>query len=307
MSTLDSQSKSGVFAAQVDQVTVIGTGLLGASIGLCLRESGYTGRIVGVGRRQETLDIAKQLGAIDQGSLSIHEAESLDRKGANLVVLATPLGSFVGHFAELATCKPTGETVITDVGSTKTVVCQHAMQHLHAPQRFVGSHPMAGSEAHGPTHARADLFRGGLCIVTPSGTNSDDAAIAIVVDFWQTLGMRIADKSPEEHDRLVAMISHLPHALASLMVDLADERKALSVAATGFRDTTRVASGDPQVWTDIFTTNREAVLEAIDLLGGKLADLRNVIAEGDVEQVFDWLGRAKDARDRWVTEGVTEA
>ena len=110
----------------------------------------------------------------------------------------------------------------------------------------------------------------------------------------------------EEHDRLVAIISHLPHAMAALMVDMADEHRAISVAATGFRDTTRVASGDPQVWTDIFTTNREAVLEAVDLLGGRLAELRRVIAEGDEDQVFAWLERAKTARDRWLTEGVRE-
>ncbi len=304
---MDSQSESGVFAAQVDQVTIIGTGLLGASIGLCLRQRNYAGRIVGVGRRQETLDIAQKLGAIDQGVLSIHEAEQLPRDQIHLVILATPLGSFADYFIELASCQPTGVTFITDVGSTKTDICKAAADNLEFPHLFIGAHPMAGSEAQGPVHARADLFQGGLCILTPSGTNGDIYAKEIVTDFWRTLGMRTAEKTPEEHDRLVALISHLPHALASLMVDLADERKALSVAATGFRDTTRIASGDPQVWTDIFTTNRQAVLEAIDLLDNKLAELRQVIADGDVEKVFAWLDKAKSARDQWLTEGVTEA
>lgn len=288
-------------------MTIIGTGLLGGSIGLCLREKGFAGRIVGVGRRRETLDIAEKLQAIDVGVLSIHEAEAMERDGAHLVILATPLGGFAKYFSELASCEPTSKTIITDVGSTKAEICQGAITHLNAPSRFVGSHPMAGSEAQGPSHARADLFRDGLCILTPSGTTSDADALAIVTEFWQTLGMRIAEKTPQEHDRLVAIISHLPHAMASLMVELADESKALSVAATGFRDTTRIASGDPQVWTDIFTTNRTAVLEAIDLLAIKLSELRSIIADGNEEQVFEWLDRAKAARNQWLTEGVSEA
>jgi len=285
----------------IAQVTIVGVGLLGGSIGLALRHAGFAGSIVGVGRRAEVVERAKQLKCIDRGAPTLAAAIDTGGNGRHLVVLCTPLSTFATLFAELAACDQPG-MIITDAGSTKQCVCDQAAKLLPDPTRFVGAHPMAGSELHGPDHAKCDLFRNRLCILTPSGTNSSDSALAIVREFWSSLGMKLTEKTPAEHDQVVASISHLPHAVAVLLVQLADQRKAISIAATGFRDTTRVASGDPRVWTDIFTTNREAMLDAIDHFAGALDTFRTVVASGDESEMMRLLTDVKQARDTWLNQ-----
>lgn len=307
---------------RVTRVTVIGAGLLGGSIGLGLRAAGFRGEIVGVGRRQASLDEAEKRGCIDRGVMEVGEAFATTGAGksnrpasgkgsaatsndetdarVHLVILATPLGTFESLFAQLAPLVDQ-RVVVTDVGSTKQQVCDWAKAKLgDRARRFVGAHPMAGSELHGPAHAQAELFRDRLCILTPAGTGSDDDALAVVRGLWETLGMTITEKTPGDHDQLVAAISHLPHAVAVLLVQLADRAKAISVGSTGFRDTTRVASGDPRVWTDIFTTNREAVLASLDEFADALAAFRAVVDEGDAERMHKLLEEAKAARDTWL-------
>jgi prephenate dehydrogenase len=279
----------------IERVTIIGTGLLGGSIGLGLRAAGWGGTIIGVGRRRETVERAKQLGCIDEAATEIGPAVA----ESQLVVMATPLGAFRAALDAIAAADH-DRLIITDVGSAKQRVCDDAKLALPDPTRFVGSHPMAGSEKQGPQHADADLFRGRLCILTPEGTAAGEHAIATVSGLWRTLGMRLTTKTPREHDRLMAAISHLPHAAAALLVGLADRKNALGVAATGFRDTTRVASGDPTVWCDIFKTNRPAVVEAMNELIESLQDFRDMLADGQDEHVFALLEAAKGARDRWV-------
>lgn len=286
----------------VGQVTIVGVGLLGGSIGLALRQAGYGGRIVGVGRRREVVERAVQLGCIDAAAASIEEAFIKDDQARQLAVICTPLSAFEGTFAEIAAYADWAGIIVTDAGSTKQFVCEQALKLLPDAKRFVGAHPMAGSELHGPEHARADLFQNRLCILTPSGTGSSDAALGVVRAFWSALGMKLTEKSPAEHDKVVAAISHLPHAAAVLLVQLADQRKAISIAATGFRDTTRVASGDPRVWTDIFTTNREAMLDAIDHFAGALDQFRAVVASSDEAEMLRVLTDVKQARDTWLKQ-----
>ncbi|MEX2214443.1 MAG: prephenate dehydrogenase [Phycisphaeraceae bacterium] len=285
----------------VAQVTIAGVGLLGGSVGLALRAAGYEGRIVGVGRRREVLEVAKSRGCIDAIAGDIAEAVAMQKEHEldHLIVLCTPLSTFASLFEAIAEVDH-DNLFITDAGSTKAQVCADAKRLLPDPTRFVGAHPMAGSELHGPQHAKGDLFKGRLCILTPQGTECEHEAIGIVNDFWLTLGMKLTVKTPEDHDRLVAAISHLPHAAAVLLVKLADELTAISIAATGFKDTTRIASGDPRVWTDIFTSNRSAMLESIDQFTAELAKFRKVIDGGDESALTQLLEEAKHARDTWL-------
>jgi prephenate dehydrogenase len=292
--------RSAAKLPQVERIIIIGTGLLGGSIGLALRAAGYPGRIIGVGRRMETLEQARQLGCIDEPAADL-PAALRQPAGRDLVVLCTPLSAFESLLATLAGCDHPG-LIITDAGSTKQVVCDAARRLLPDPSRFVGAHPMAGSELHGPQHAKADLFVNRLCILTPQGTGASDESLQVVRDFWQALGLRLTEKTPAEHDRVVAAISHLPHAMAVLLVQLADERTAISIAATGFRDTTRVASGDPRVWTDIFTTNRAAMLEAIDLFADHLQQFRRLVSDGHEADMMKLLSNVKKARDTWLKQ-----
>lgn len=281
--------------ANLSQVTIAGTGLLGGSIGLALRAAGYTGRIVGVGRTQATLDAAKGAGCIDVAKTDLPGAVR-DGGDAQLVILATPLGAFEPLVKAMADVEG---PVITDVGSVKAGICDLARKHLAQPGRFIGSHPMAGGEQHGPQHARADLFQGCPCIITREPGDDDDA-IATVEALWRTLGMKVIDMPVAEHDRCVALISHLPHAAAALLVDLASRGGGLGIASTGFRDTTRVASGDVRVWTDIFLSNRAAVVEALDGFADSLATFRAMVEAGDETGIRALLDGAKQTRDQWI-------
>lgn len=286
----------------IGQVTVVGTGLLGGSIGLGLKKAGFAGRIVGVGRRQSTVRRAGERGCIDAGYTTLVEAVAEARESAqgtvHLLVLATPLSTFDAIFDELNRMDLAG-TIITDVGSTKQQVCQSAAQRLGEPHRFVGSHPMAGSEQHGPDYARADLFVGCPCILTPEAHTSREAQDTVEA-VWRALGMRLVHMTPQEHDRQVALISHLPHAVASLLVSLAQRGESLRIASSGFRDTTRVASGDPRVWADIFSANRRAVSEAIDALYRELGDFKQQLEHNDHAGMLEALSRNKAARDQWL-------
>lgn len=281
---------------EIQQITIIGTGLLGASCGLGLRAAGYGGRIVGVGRRLETVERAQKLGCVDEAATDLGAAV----QASQLVVLATPLGTFAQLLVTLARFDHK-DLVITDVGSTKQQVCTDAHRLLPAPARFVGSHPMAGGEQHGPEAATADLFQRKPCVIT-AGPDTDPRALQTVETLWTTLGMRLVHMPPDQHDREVARISHLPHALASLILKIAVDHGTLDLASTGFRDTTRVASGDPQVWRDIFATNRQAVLETIDTFIKESSEFRRVLAEGDDYRLFEILRHAKLVRDDWIKQ-----
>jgi len=278
----------------IQQITIVGTGLLGASCGLGLRAAGYSGRIVGIGRRLETVERARELGCVDEAATDLGVAV----QASQLVVLATPLGTFTQLLVTLARFDH-GDLVMTDVGSTKQQVCADAQRLLPVPARFVGSHPMAGGEQHGPDAAKADLLQGKPCVIT-AGPDTDPHALRTVETLWSTLGMRLVHMPADQHDKKVACISHLPHALSSLLLKIAVDQGGLDLASTGFRDTTRVASGDPQVWRDIFATNRQAVLETIDAFIQETSEFRKVLADGDDYRLFEILRHAKQVRDDWI-------
>lgn len=280
---------------EIRHVTIIGVGLLGGSAGLAIRAHDPSVRIAGVGRRKVSLDAALTAGTIDTAHLDAAEIVGQ----SDLVILATPVGAFEKHLRAIAPHLKKG-AMVTDVGSTKGVVVRSGERVLGKGGPFVGSHPMAGSEHKGVAFARADLFTGATCIVTPT-RHTPPALAARVEKFWRTFGMRTLRMSPAAHDRATAGVSHLPHALASLLM-LLPGRNDLTVAATGFRDATRLAGGDPEMWRDVLMTNRKAILAAIDAFDESLMQLRDLLEIADAPGIEKLLTAAKKRRDKTLAD-----
>ena len=280
-----------------DRLVIVGPGLIGGSLGLAVRTKGLARRVVGVGRRRESLAQAVQLGAVDETSLDLESAAA----EADLVVLTTGVEMIAQQAASVLPRMRKG-ALLTDVGSAKAAICRSVERIFSASTaaekvRFVGGHPMAGSERRGIGSARADLFRGAVCILTPTpSTDPDGAGLEIVRDLWEAVGCRVREMAPEAHDRLTAQISHLPHAAAACLVNAASD-EALDLAASGFLDTTRVASGEPALWVEICMANREALLAALAALGGRLNDFAQALQSGDAKTLEALLARAKSRRD----------
>lgn len=274
----------------LSNLTILGVGLLGGSIGLGLRACASPCKIVGYGYRRETLEQAQAFGAIDRWSLDLGEAVA----DADLVILCTPVGLFETMLKQLAPVLKPG-TLVTDVGSTKRSVVRLAQDLLPDANPFVGSHPMAGSEKRGVEYARADLFHNALCILTPTAGSPRSIVTGLEV-FWKSLGMRIIRLSPEEHDAAVADISHLPHLLAAALVSM-QSRSAMPLAGNGFIDTTRIASGDARLWRDILLDNRDNVLTSLTRLQNEIATLKKLITPTKGEALTAWLASAARRRD----------
>ncbi len=278
------------------RVAIIGVGLIGGSIGLALRQRGLAAEVVGVGRRTASLDKARARGTIDRGTTNLVDGVA----EADWVVVATPVAGIVD--AVLSTAQASPRATITDAGSTKAEICRavRAQSAQSEPPislrgRFVGSHPLAGDHRTGPDHARADLFDGRTVVVTPE----DDTPPGLVErakEFWESLGAHVELLSPEEHDRALAATSHLPHLVAAALADATPE-EWLRLAATGWADATRIAAGDPGLWTQIFSQNRTAVLDALRRFEFKLAALADAIDQDDPAAVTAHLQEAKRIRD----------
>jgi prephenate dehydrogenase len=273
------------------RLSILGVGLLGGSIGLAVEKLTSGGEIIGYGHRPATLDAAVRSGAIDRGTTSAADAVS----DADLVILCTPVGLFRPLLQEIAGSLKAG-AIVTDVGSTKRSVVGLAEELLPAGVHFVGSHPMAGSEKRGVTFARADLFAGALCILTPTD-RTNPGALAKVENFWSELGMRTKRLSPNDHDRLVCDISHLPHAVAASLVAMQSD-EALELAGKGFQDTTRVAAGDAGLWRDILLDTADCVKSSIARLRLQLDELEKRLDPKHGQALFDWLQSAADKRSR---------
>jgi len=247
-----------------ETIAILGPGLIGASIGLAARERGVAGRVVGVSRRAATCEKAIAVGALTDAADSIAAAVA----DAGLTIICTPVGVIAQQAVKVAAHCPPG-ALITDAGSTKgqIVAAVVARRDLLANRRitFVGSHPLAGSEKTGPEHARGDLFQDRVVVVTP--TDDDPAErVAELRQFWESLGARVVEMPAPEHDRLLAHASHLPHLVAAVLASTTPQ-EALELTATGWSDTTRVAAGDPQLWTQIMLSNRGDLLKSLDGFG----------------------------------------
>lgn len=284
-------------------VSILGVGLLGGSLGLALRQRGLAARVTGHVRRAESVAAVLAAGAADAATTDLAAAV----RGAGLVVLCTPVAQMGGLVRALAPHLAPG-AVVTDVGSVKASVLAAVEAPLHAAgARFVGGHPMAGGEKTGVGAARAGLFDGAVCVVTPT-PQTDPAAAEVVRGLWRGVGARVLDLAAEEHDALVARTSHLPHALAFALaryvLDPAAPPWQAQLCATGFRDTTRIAAGSPALWRDILLANRAHVLAALDGLGAQLAELRAAVAAEDAAAVEDFLKEASARRSAWQPPGA---
>lgn len=271
-------------------VAIVGVGLIGGSVGLGLRRRRLAREVIGVGRREESLQTARQLGAVDRTTLDLAEAAA----EADLVVVCTPVGRIAAD-VRAAAAASRRQPLITDVGSTKGQIVAELERGLPGGARFVGSHPLAGGEKNGPAAADVDLFRRRTVVVTPSGfTYRDD--LDAIHELWNGLDANVITMSPATHDRVLAATSHLPHLVAAALAAATDGTD-LPLTASGWADTTRIASGDPELWSQIFTSNRENVLAALDRYRKTLDELQQALSDGGESRLIELLTAAKRRRD----------
>ncbi|MBI1953100.1 MAG: prephenate dehydrogenase [Candidatus Omnitrophica bacterium] len=252
----------------------MGLGLIGGSLGLALRRGRAARRVIGFSRSEATLRRALARGAVDDGDTELCP-NWLGQ--SDLVVIATPPLSVVPAARRIAKIT-TGKLILTDCASTKARIVREAERVLPGRISFVGGHPMAGSELSGIAAAQAGLFRGAVCVLTPS-RRSPPSAVGKVSRLWRSLGARVVNLPPDRHDALVAQVSHAPHLAAAALV-LAASPEALKLSAGGFRDATRVALSDPDLWGEIFSTNGPEVGRAVSRLIRELTRLKGLVAGG---------------------------
>ncbi len=278
----------------MNRIAILGPGLIGGSIALALRSAGGA-HVTLWARRAEAVSEIIAAGCADSATGDLAAAVN----GADFAVLCVPVGAMAAVAEKIAPVIPRG-CVVTDVGSVKASVLAELRPIFSGRANFVGSHPMAGSEHTGFSAARANLFDGATCIVTPE-SDTDPAALAAVCEFWKGIGSRVVELPAAEHDECVALVSHLPHLLAATLVNTVAEKNAhaFRVVGPGFRDTTRVAAGPPDLWREILHENSAAVLPAIDALIAKLAEFRQTLAlPGDGHETHGLLAAARAARER---------
>jgi len=271
-------------------LAIIGPGLIGGSIGLALHKRGLASHIVGVGRRKESLAKALDLGVATSISTSIAEAV----KNADVVVACTPVNQIAGHMLQAAAAAPDC-ALLTDAGSTKASIVAKVEASLPKGKRFVGSHPLAGREKNGVDFARADLFEGRVVVVTPT-VKTDPADVQAVSEFWQSLGATVISMSPDAHDRALATTSHLPHLVASATAQITPVAD-LQLTAGGWRDLTRIASGEPDLWSQILLDNRASILKSLAGFEKTMAEFRAALEEADAVKLRQLLMEGKLRRD----------
>jgi prephenate dehydrogenase len=281
-----------------EKTTIVGVGLLGGSLGLALKKRGLCARVVGVGRSRISMENALRRGAIDQAVSDLPEAAA----GADLVLVCTPVGAVAGTIAEMeSSLEETG--FITDVGSAKANIVRAVEEIPRASSRFVGSHPLTGSEKKGVMHASSDLFEGAVVFVTPTPATDPEVA-AVIRQLWETLGAEVVEMAPELHDEIVARTSHLPHIAAALLVA---GLRALGpgqsrLVGKGFLDTTRVAASDPEMWTEICLENVGQIQEALATLRADMDEFDLYLREGSYDKLFEFFRSVKAVRDSLARE-----
>jgi len=279
-----------------DRLALIGTGLIGSSIARAARAQGTARSIVATARSAGTRRRLAELGLADQ----VAETNAAAVAGADLVIVCIPVGQCGAVAAEIAPHLASG-AIVSDVGSVKGSVVRDMSRHLPAHVHFVPGHPVAGTENSGPDAGFAELFVGRWCILTPP-PDADAAAVERLAAFWRRLGANVDTMSPDHHDLVLAITSHLPHLIAYTIVGTADElgevtqSEVLKFSAGGFRDFTRIAASDPTMWRDVFLTNKDAVLEMLGTFNEDLAKLTRAIRRGDGEALFEQFSRTRAIR-----------
>lgn len=282
------------------QMTIVGVGLIGGSLGMICRQQGLVETVVGTGRRIENLKKAVELKAIDRYTTDLADAAS----GSDLLVLATPVDTFE---SALITCAPklAQGAIITDVGSVKGPLIGRMEALAPSGAMVVGAHPIAGKEKTGVEAATVELFRGALCILTPT-PKTDPAALAKVRRLWEATGARLSEMDPYIHDRVLGAVSHLPHMVAFALVNAIaavqeTQTPGLDLqtfSGGGYKDTTRIAASSPEMWRDICLWNRDNLVSQIEAYQACLETLRGLIKAGDGEGLTREFERAKRVRER---------
>jgi prephenate dehydrogenase len=280
------------------KISIVGVGLLGGSLGLAIKQRKLAAMVDGYVRRTASISECEKFAVVDHATRDIKCAV----ENADLVILCTPLARMRDLTTDMLPALKPG-AIVTDVGSVKASVMQELEPLFKSAQaHFIGSHPMAGGEKTGVAAARADLFTNAVCVVTPTA-QSDSAALRKVEDFWIALDMRIVKLSPESHDELVSRSSHLPHVvaaeLANYVLSPVHPKEQSMLCATGFRDTTRIASGSPEMWRDIALANRENLSRVLGVFIEDLEEFRHALENGDAKIIEEFFEKAKQRRDGW--------
>ncbi len=278
------------------KLAVIGVGLIGGSFALALKQAKAVSHVVGVGRNKANLDVARERGVID----SIASDPATAARDADLVLVAAPVAQFPAIFGAMKDSK----ALITDGGSTKRDVIAAARKALgKGIGRFVPAHPIAGAEKSGAAAASAELFRGKRVVLTPLRENSKEN-ISKVEAAWSACGAKVSRMDPDEHDAVLATVSHLPHVLAYALVHNVTKRnnseQLFSMAAGGFRDFTRIASSHPEMWRDICVANRDQILQELKSYANELGSIRKLIQKGDGAGLEKLFTTAREARNKWI-------
>nr|HPN73348.1 prephenate dehydrogenase [Candidatus Omnitrophota bacterium] len=270
-------------------------GLIGGSAGKALIARGLAKEVVGICRRESSAERALKEKAVTSAVVGGYDSNCRE---ADIVLVATPVNAIIPALEKLADCDMGADTAVTDAGSTKGDIVLHASK-LEGKLRFVGSHPMAGSEKSGVENSSASLFEGSVCLLTPDASTKPEVKKKIS-DFWIALGAEVREMSPGDHDRGVAFSSHLPHAAAYALAGTLEEKLPRYLFAGGFRDTTRVASSDAALWSEIFDSNRGNVLKAIEKYREKLGVIEEEIRSGRKKDLLERLERWRKLRDEIV-------
>ena len=298
-----------------ERVAILGLGLLGASLAHAVRRGGLATHTAGFARPPETRARARELGFCDEVSETAEDAA----RGADLIVLAAPVGAFAALAQTIAPVLSQG-AIVTDVGSVKSAVVRDVSPHIPDGVHFVPGHPIAGTEQSGPDAGFAELFDGRWCILTPIGAAEDDVAhvadraeVEKLAQFWRGCGSDVDFMDPHHHDLVLAITSHLPHLIAYNIVGTAADLETVTqsdvikYSAGGFRDFTRIAASDPTMWRDIFLNNREAVLEMLGRFAEDLSALQRAIRWGDGDTLFTLFSHTRDIRRSIIDAGQDSA
>jgi prephenate dehydrogenase len=286
------------------KITIVGVGLLGGSIGLAVRRRRLAREVAGFIRRPASLKDCEKAGAVDYATTDLLAAVS----NADLIILCTPLSQMRSRVVEMLPALKLA-AIVTDVGSVKADVVRELESLIQkAGAHFVGSHPMAGAEKTGVSAARADLFVDAVCVVTTT-KKSDEVTVRKVESFWKSLGARTLKLAPEQHDLLVSRSSHLPHVVAAVLANLvlapAAPEFQSALCANGFRDTTRIASGSPEMWRDIALANRKNLSRSVDAFVSELHKFQRALKKSDAKAISKFLETAKARRDNWCAKSAS--
>ena len=290
-----------------DRIALIGIGLIGSSISHAARRAGLARSIVGMAKSEATRATALRLGIVDEA----HASAAAAAKGADLVILCVPLGANAALAADFGPALQPG-AIVSDVGSVKGCVVRDVAPHLPRGVHFVPGHPIAGTEHSGPEAGFAELFDSRWCILTPP-PGADAAAVAKVRALWEGMGSNVEIMTPEHHDLVLAITSHVPHLIAYNIVNTAahlervTDSEVIKFSAGGFRDFTRIAASDPTMWRDVFLNNKEAVLEMLGRFSEDLTALQRAIRFGDGDTLFRMFGEARSIRRGIIQAGQDTA